>query len=343
MVNQWLAANRTQIRMLLKMIRKFNDLQLQHVGAMATSPRIRDLALAITTNRTLAIAAGSLVVGLVVLGLKFLAWYVTGSIALYSDALESIVNVVTAVVALIAVRLAQRPADAALQYGYHKAEYFSAVIVGVMIIVAAILILREAFFGFLTPALPESPTQGLIISAVATAINLVWARVLIQQGHKARSPALEADGKHLMTDVVSTVGVLIGLGLVILTGWALLDPILAALVALNILWSGWGVIRNSVGGLMDVAVPHETGKSIREVIASNAEGAIEAHDIRTRQAGKLTFIDFHLVVPGGMTVDAAHTICDAIESKLRDVVIDAQITIHVEPEQKAKHSGIVVL
>ena len=296
-----------------------------------------------TANKTLAIAAASLVVGLAVLGLKFLAWNVTGSIALFSDALESIVNVVTAIVALVAVRLAQRPADAALPYGYHKAEYFSAVIVGVMIIVAAILILREAYFGFLSPEVPNAPTQGLIISAVATVINVVWARVLIRQGRKARSPALEADGKHLMTDVVSTIGVLIGLGLAILTGWAVLDPILAALVALNILWSGWGVIRDSVGGLMDVAVPPETGKTIREVIASNAEGAIEAHDIRTRQAGKLTFIDFHLVVPGSMTVDAAHTICDTIEAKLRDLVKDAQITIHVEPEQKAKHSGIVVL
>lgn len=277
------------------------------------------------------------------LGLKFLAWYITGSVALYSDALESIVNVVTAIVALVAVRLAQKPADAALPYGYHKAEYFSAVVVGVMIIVAAILILREAYTGFVAPTLPESPTQGLIISAVATAINLVWARVLLKHGRKARSPAIEADGKHLMTDVVSTLGVLVGLGLVILTGWAILDPILAALVALNILWSGWAVIRDSVGGLMDVSVAPATQKVIREVIANSADGAIEAHDIRTRQAGKMTFIDFHLVVPGNMTVDAAHVICDAIEGRLRDAVDDLQVTIHVEPEQKAKHSGIVVL
>ena len=299
--------------------------------------------MSITANRTLAIAAASLLVGLIVLGLKFLAWYLTGSIALYSDALESIVNVVTAVVALIAVRLAQKPADAALPYGYHKAEYFSAVIVGVMIIVAAILILREAWFGFLSPEVPQSPAQGLIISGVATVINLIWAQVLIRHGRRARSPAIEADGKHLMTDVVSTVGVLLGLGLAIVTGWAILDPILAGLVALNILWSGWGVIRESVGGLMDVAVPPDTQKTIREVIATNADGAIEAHDIRTRQAGKMTFIDFHLVVPGSMSVDAAHTICDAIEAKLREAVQDVQITIHVEPEQKAKHSGIVVL
>jgi cation diffusion facilitator family transporter len=294
-------------------------------------------------NRTLIVASASLLVGLVVLGLKFLAWWFTGSVALYSDALESIVNVVTAGMALGAVRLAERPADAALPYGYHKAEYFSAVLVGVMIIVAAILIMREAYLGFLAPALPEAPAQGLAVSAVATIINAGWAWVLIRQGRVARSPALAADGKHLVTDVVSTIGVLLGLALVFLTGWAILDPILAALVALNILWSGWGVIRDSVGGLMDVAVPPEKQQIIREVIAANAEGAIEAHDIRTRQAGKMTFIDFHLVVPGGMSVDEAHAICDRLEAKLREMVEEVQITIHVEPEDKAKHSGIIVL
>ena len=299
--------------------------------------------MSITANRTLAIAGASLLVGLIVLGLKFLAWYITGSIALYSDALESIVNVVTAVVALIAVRLAQKPADAALPYGYHKAEYFSAVLVGVMIIVAAILIFREAALGFLAPELPEAPVQGLAVSGVATAINAIWAFVLMRHGRAVRSPALEADGRHLLTDVISTIGVLVGLGLVFLTGWAVLDAVLAGLVALNILWSGWGVIRQSVGGLMDVAVPQETQKTIREVIATNADGAIEAHDIRTRQAGKMTFIDFHLVVPGVMSVDAAHAICDRIEAKLRETVKNVQITIHVEPEEKAKHAGIVVV
>jgi len=294
-------------------------------------------------DRTLAIAATSILIGLIVLGLKGIAWWVTGSIALYSDALESVVNVVTAIGALVAVRLAQRPADATLPYGYHKAEYFSAVLVGVMIVVAAILILREAVLGFLSPALPDAPVQGLVISGAATLINLVWAMVLLRHGRQRKSPAIAADGKHLLTDVVSTGGVIAGLILVYLTGWAQFDAVLAALVALNILWSGWGVIRESVGGLMDVAVPAETQKTIREVISVNAEGALEAHDIRTRQAGRMTFIDFHLVVPGVMSVDAAHAICDRIEAKLREAVTDVQITIHVEPEEKAKHAGIVVL
>lgn len=326
--------------MLLKIVCKNNGLrEMRRAAKAGFQPEDAPMA----QDRIVTIAAISLAISVVVLGLKLAAWWVTGSIALYSDALESIVNVVTALVALGAVRLAQRPADASLPYGYHKAEYFSAVIVGVMIIVAAILILREAFYGLLEPSLPAAPLEGLAISAGATVINLVWAQVLIRRGKAARSPAIAADGRHLMTDVVSTIGVLVGLALVFATGWAPLDAILAALVAVNILWSGWGVIRDSVGGLMDVAVPGDTQKTIREVIATNAEGAIEAHDIRTRQAGKLTFIDFHLVVPGAMSVDQAHTICDEIEGKLREAVRDVQITIHVEPENKAKHAGIVVL
>jgi cation diffusion facilitator family transporter len=295
------------------------------------------------TNKTVAIASTSLAVGLLVLAMKMWAWSVTGSVALYSDALESIVNVVTAILALVAVRLAQRPANAHMPYGYHKAEYFSAVMVGVMIIVAAILILRESVLGFMNPQMPEEASLGLGISAGATVINAIWSGVLIRHGRKARSPAIEADGKHLLTDVISTIGVLLGLVLVYATGVAQIDALLAALVALNILWSGWGVIKDSVGGLMDVAVPAETQKTIREAIACTAEGALEAHDVRTRQAGKITFIDFHLVVPGAMTVDAAHEICDRIEAKLKELVTDCQITIHVEPEEKAKHAGIVVV
>ncbi|GHA30879.1 cadmium transporter [Devosia pacifica] len=277
------------------------------------------------------------------LATKVLAWRVTGSVALFSDALESIVNVMTAIASLTAVSIAQKPADSTLPYGYHKAEYFSAVLVGVLIIVAAALIAREAWEGILNPQLPEAPVLGLAIGGGATVLNFVWARVLIRHGRKALSPALEADGKHLMTDVVSTVGVIAGLVLVYLTGWAVLDSVLAALVALNIIWSGWGVIRESVGGLMDAAVSPEQQTRIRETISSNADGAIEAHDIRTRQAGKMTFIDFHLVVPGAMSVGAAHEICDRIEAKLREAVEEVTITIHVEPEEKAKHSGIVVV
>jgi cation diffusion facilitator family transporter len=288
-------------------------------------------------------AMGSLVVGLAVLALKIVAAWLTGSIALYSDALESVVNVVTAIVALVAVRLAARPADAALPYGYGKAEYFSAVIIGVFIALAAILIFARAWEGFRAPVDIVADPLGLGVSMAATALNAVWAWFLIRIGRRESSLSLIADGRHLATDVISTVGVLIGVLLVIVTGYRQLDAILAALVGLAILWSGWRLIRESVIGLMDVAVDPATLRTIRDVISANAEGAIEAHDIRTRQAGRTIFIDFHLVVAGAMSVEAAHTICDVIEAKLRDAVANAQVTIHVEPEEKAKHSGIVVV
>lgn len=289
------------------------------------------------------VAYGSLAVGLVVLGLKGFAAYTTGSIALFSDALESIVNVVTAIVALVAVRLVARPADATLPYGYHKAEYFSAVVIGVFIAVAALVIFSEAYRGFVAPRAFVADPVGIGVSVLASAINAVWALLLLRTGRRERSPSLEADGRHLATDVVSTVGVLIGVLLAVATGYHQLDAILAAFVALTILWSGWQLIRQSVIGLMDVSVEPATLNLIRDIISANAEGAIEAHDIRTRQAGKMTFIDFHLVVPGATSVTAAHAICDRIEAKLREAVDHAQITIHVEPEEKAKHSGIVVV
>jgi cation diffusion facilitator family transporter len=296
-----------------------------------------------TERQTIRIAAGSLAVGVLVLALKaFAAWW-TGSVALYSDALESTVNVVTAGAALVAVILAARPADAALPYGYHKAEYFSAVVTGVIIAIAAILIFREAYLSFFAPRELRLDVVGLGVSALATVINAGWASVLLTTGHRRKSPALIADGRHLFTDVLSTAGVLVGIGLVALTGYRPLDAILAALVGLAVLWSGWLLIRQSVIGLMDVAVDPKELHALRDIISANAEGALEAHDVRTRRAGRMTFIDFHLVVPGSMSVEAAHEICDRIEAKLKEAVEDSLITIHVEPEAKAKHSGIVVV
>jgi cation diffusion facilitator family transporter len=296
-----------------------------------------------SSNIAIRMALGSLAVGIIVLAMKGFAAWTTGSIALFSDALESVVNLVTAVVALVAVRLAARPADASLPYGYYKAEYFSAVVIGIFIAVAALLIFREAYFGFVRPRGFTLDPLGMTVSIVATAINALWAYQLTRIARREHSPALTADGRHLFTDVISTLGVLAGVILAAATGFRQLDAILAALVGLTILWSGWELIKQSVIGLMDVAVEPKLLNQIREIISANAEGAIEAHDIRTRQAGKMTFIDFHLVVPGAMSVEAAHAICDEIEAKLKEAVEGAQITIHVEPENKAKHSGIVVV
>jgi cation diffusion facilitator family transporter len=289
------------------------------------------------------LAIGSIFVGAIVFALKYAAYYLTGSIALYSDALESIINVVTAVAALMAVRVSAQPADANHPYGHHKVEYFSAVLEGVLIIVAALMILEESYRGFMAPKLLDAPAEGLALNALASVINAFWSWTLIREGRRLRSPALTADGRHLLTDVVTSFGVLAGLLLVPITGLAQLDPALAAVVALNILWSGWGLMKESISGLMDEAVPEKVLGQIREIISSNAAGAIEAHDLRTRHAGKVTFIDFHLVVPGEMSVTDAHEICDRLERALKTDVDGALVTIHVEPDNKAKHAGIVVL
>lgn len=295
------------------------------------------------SRRMLWVAAASVLVGIIVLGLKTLAWWVTGSVALLSDALESIINVAASAVALFALNVSARPADANHQYGHHKAEYLSAVLEGVLVVVAAITILREAYFGFLDPHLPDQPLRGMALNGAATVINGVWSVVLLRVGRAYRSPALVADGKHIMTDVVTSLGVLAGFVLVPVTGWPQLDPLLAALVALNVLWTGWGLMKESVGGLMDAAAPPEVMARIRELVSVHAAGALEAHDLRTRHAGRMTFVEFHLVVPGDMTVAAAHEICDRIEHAFAQDMDDAVITIHVEPEGEAKHHGVVVL
>jgi len=291
-------------------------------------------------NRILHLALGSIAVSLIVLGLKYLAYALTGSVALYSDAIESIINVVASVAAFFAVRISLRPADAGHPYGHAKAEYFSAVLEGVLIVIAALAILNEAYGAFRDPQPLDAPILGLAISTVASLLNGAWSWVLISTGRRHRSPALVADGRHLLTDVYTSAGVIVGVLLVALTGWQPLDPAIAALVALNILWSGWGLIRESFDGLMDSALPDEEVKAVGAAIDVNMAGALEAHDLRTRRAGRMTFIDFHLVVDGAMTVDASHAICDRIEDALRRDHPESVISIHVEPEWKRTHGGM---
>lgn len=288
------------------------------------------------------LAIGSIVLGLVVLGLKVLAWVMTGSVALLSDALESTVNVVTAIAALLAIRVAALPADANHPYGHHKAELFSAILEGVMIIVASLVILKQAWQGIQMPHTLDAPLRGLLVNGLASVLNAVWAWVLIHQGRALRSPALVADGRHLFLDVVSSVVVTFGVLMAIETGWSWLDPALAGLVALNILWSGWRVMQQSLSGLLDESLSDAVLIEVRRVIATEASGAVEAHDLRTRAAGAATFIEFHLVVPGTITVSEAHDMCDRVEAGLKALVEGCIVTIHVEPEFKAKHTGIVV-
>lgn len=295
------------------------------------------------THDLTVIAAASIAVAFVVMGVKYLAYHYTGSVALYSDALESIVNVVTAIVALVTIRISARPADRQHQFGHHKAEYFSAILEGALIIFAAFLILHEAWAALYKPRALTEPLLGILISTAASLLNAGWAAFLVVIGRRLKSPALEADGWHIFTDVATTAGVLAGLVLVFVTGMTILDPILAGAVALNILWTGWRLTSQSVSSLMDEAVEPNIGSKIRDIISANAVGAIEVHDLRTRSAGRAMFIEFHMVVPGTMTVANAHGICDRIEEAIRTELHGAEVLIHVEPDGEARNKGVLVL
>ena len=272
-----------------------------------------------------------------VMGLKLVAWWVTGSVALLSDALESTVNVVAAFIAFFVIRYAQKPADDTHPFGHHKAEYLSAVLEGVLIVVAALMIVQEASGHLAHPRAVEAPVLGIAINMVAAVINAVWAYTIIKAGKAYRSPALTADGHHINSDVITSIGVLIGLVLAIATGYTILDPLLAILVSLNILWQGWKVISHSVDGLMDKAVEPDEEAAIKQAIAANAQGSLGVHDLKTRRAGAATFVDFHLVVPSGMSVVDAHVICDRLEVAIMAAQPGTRIAIHVEPESEAAH------
>lgn len=294
------------------------------------------------SNHIAQLAGWSIAIACLVLGLKITAWRITGSVALYSDALESVVNVVTALMAWIAIRISHRPADKGHPFGHHKAEYFSAVVAGVLIVIAALLIFHDAVLALYNPMPLNTPVKGMAINFSAAVINAGWAWLLISAGRKARSPALTADGRHVFVDVVTSAGVLVGLALVVLTDWLFLDSLMAIGVGVNVLWEGWKVISSSVDGLMDGALDDAENERIRQTILESAAGAIEVHDIKTRSAGHVSFIEFHLVVDGSMSVSNSHLICNRIEKALARSIPGANITIHVEPENEAAQGSLQI-
>ena len=300
------------------------------------APQIEAAVSPTSKQRVAQLAAWSIAVAVAVFLLKALAWWLTGSVALYSDALESVVNVIASGAALYAIRVSHRPADQGHPFGHHKAEYFSAVLEGVLIVVAALLILVEVARAWKTPMPLDQPWTGLAINAAAAAINALWAGILIRTGRAERSPALVADGQHIMTDVLTSVGVIVGLVGAVMTGWHILDPLLALLVALNILYQGWKLTGESLSGLMDRAVDTQEHMRIRDIISANSKGALEVHDLKTRIAGRATFIEFHMVVDADMTVGDSHVICDRIEDALKAEIPSVRVTIHVEPDDEAK-------
>jgi len=289
-------------------------------------------------------ALGSIVVGACVLLLKFAGARISFSAALFSDALESLVNVASSLLALYALIAGAKPADRQHPYGHAKVELLSAVATGAMILVAAVLILQRAWFVFHHPA-PLAPLDGrlgagLALNAAAGVLNLLWAISLTRISARAKSPALAADAKHLFADVLTTTGIVTALALAALFHRAIFDPIIAVAIAVQIAVMALLTVLQSLSGLLDEAPPPAMRARIEDLVREHAAGALEAHDFRTRQAGPASFLEFHLVVPGAMHVADAHEICDRVEAALKAEMQGVIITIHVEPEQKLKHEGV---
>jgi cation diffusion facilitator family transporter len=272
----------------------------------------------------------SIAAALVTITLKTIAYFITGSVGLLSDAVESVVNLIGGVMALAMLTIAARPADEDHAYGHGKAEYFSSGLEGGLILVAALSIAVAAIMRFLTPRPLEAIGLGLVVSLAASLVNLVVALLLLRAGRKHSSITLEANAHHLLTDVWTSVGVLAGVGVVALTGWQRLDPIVALLVAANIVWTGVGIVRRSIGGLMDTMLPAEDVAAVRKAFQVYEETGVQFHALRTRQAGARKFVSVHVLVPGGWTVQRGHELLERIEDDIRHVVTDAVVFTHLE-------------
>ena len=263
--------------------------------------------------------------------LKGVAWWMTGSVGLLSDALESFVNLAGALMALAMLSLAETPADEEHAHGHGKAEYFSSAFEGFLILIAATSIGFAAAERLLHPQAIESVGIGLAVSVVASLINLVTARILMKVGRQHNSITLEADAHHLYTDVWTSVGVILGVGLVWLTGWLWLDPVIALLVAANIVWTGWQLLHRSASGLMDESIPEEKIKAVEAVPENYRQQGLDFHALRTRQAGMRAFITLHVLVPGAWTVQQGHDWLERIETDIMRAVPRSHVTTHLEP------------
>ena len=273
----------------------------------------------------------SIAAALITIALKTVAWQITGSVGLLSDAAESLVNLVAAIVALVALTVAIKPADKNHHFGHSKAEYFSAAAEGMMIFVAAAVILFSSIQRFRNPQGLENVGIGLAVSVVASVVNGLVAVVLLRAGARYRSITLTADGKHLMTDVWTSVGVVVGVLLVWVTGWERLDPVVAFAVGLNILVTGWRLIRSASAGLMDVSLPQEDNEVIRDVLGRFTSAEVTWHRLLTRDAGNRRFMQFDLLVPGGWTVQRGHDLVEDITDALVAEFPDIDVLCHLEP------------
>jgi len=283
----------------------------------------------------------SIATSVLTLGLKFGAYFLTSSVSLLSDALEALVNLAAGLVALGALTVAEQPADDRHAYGHDKAEYFSSGVEGALILVAALSILYTAAQRLYAPAPLEHLGPGLLVALAAAAANFLTARIMLGVAHKHDSITIEADARHLLTDVWTSVGVVAGLGIVLLVPqWSVLDPLIAIAVGLHIVWTGIDLIRRSVDGLMDAALPADEAARAEALIAAALPAGASYHALRTRKAAARRFLEFHLLVPGNTPVREAHALCDRIEARLHQELANASITIHVEPvEHHHPHPG----
>jgi len=263
--------------------------------------------------------------------LKGVAWKLTGSVGLLSDAIESFVNLAGAIMALWMLTLAALPADDDHAHGHGKAEYFSSAFEGFLILLAAVSIGYTAIDRLMHPQPLEAVGAGLLVSVAASVINFATARILLGVGQKYNSITLEADAHHLMTDVWTSVGVIVGVGLVWMTGWLWLDPAIALLVAANIVWTGWQLMQRSAAGLMDISLPTDKLEQIETLLAAYRKQGLDFHALRTRQAGSRAFVTLHVLVPGLWTVQQGHDWAERIEADIRNTLPHAHVTTHLEP------------
>ena len=273
----------------------------------------------------------SIATGISVFLLKIGAWYYTGSVGLLSDALESTVNIVAAVIALFALKAAAKPADAEHHFGRGKAEYFSAQIEGFMILLAALIIVVTAAERFLHPRELEQLGWGLAISTLASVLNGVVAVMLMRAGKAHRSPVLDADGKHLLTDVWTSVGVIVGVGLVQVTGYLRLDSIVAMAVGLNIIITGFNLLRESTSKLMDKSLSDEDHAAIVAVLKKHECEEVKFHALQTRESGRHRFVSMHVLVPGAWTVQQGHDLSETVEAEIKAALEHTTVSTHVEP------------
>lgn len=285
----------------------------------------------------------SIAAAVVTIGMKTVAYLLTGSVGLLSDALESVVNLVAAILALIALSAAAKPADERHHFGHGKAEYLSAGAEGVMIVVAAALIVYAAIDRLINPRPLEDLGIGLAVTVGATVINGVVGMILLRQGRQHRSMALIADGKHLMTDVYTSIGVIVGVALVGVTGWLPLDSLVALAVGANILWTGFVLVRGAGRGLLDHALPREETARVVDVLQGFADrhpvGELEFHGLQTREAGRDQFVSVHVLVPGSWTVQRAHDLVEEVEAEIRVALPHAQVHTHLEPREDPRSHG----